>query len=70
MSVSDLVKIRWMTETGTARAIRVNAGLSLSEIARDADVDRTTVHRWETGRRRPRGEAALRYLHVLEELGR
>lgn len=64
-----LMRVRRLAETGAARAIRQSAGLSLTELGEAAGVDRTSVWRWETGRRRPRGAAALRYLEVLEEIG-
>ena len=57
-----------MAESGAARAIREAAGLSLTEAADSAGVHRITVHRWEKGTRRPRGDAALRYLALLENL--
>jgi DNA-binding transcriptional regulator YiaG len=57
-------------ESGAARAIRESAGLSLSEAAAGSSVNRITIHRWETNQRRPHGEAALRYLKLLEELSR
>ena len=57
-----------MAETGAAKAIREVSGLSLAELAGAARVDKSPVWRWEQRRRRPRGEAALRYLAVLEEL--
>jgi DNA-binding transcriptional regulator YiaG len=59
-----------MAATGAARALREDAGLSLAELARAAEVHKTTVFRWEQGLRRPRGEAAVRYLAVLEDLSR
>lgn len=70
IEASRLVRIRRMVATGTARLIREEAGLSLAEMATSAGTDRSTIHRWEKGLRRPRGAAALRYLAVLEELGR
>ena len=70
MNATDLVRVRRLASTGTARHIREEAELSLSEMAKAAKVHTTTVHRWETGSRRPRGEAALRYLRVLEDLTR
>jgi DNA-binding transcriptional regulator YiaG len=66
---SDLTKIRRLTESGVARVVRESQGLSLTEIARSAAVDRSTIWRWEHGQRRPQGDAAIRYLRVLEELG-
>jgi DNA-binding transcriptional regulator YiaG len=63
-----LSRIRRLAESGAARAIRESAGLSLTEAAEGAGVHRITVHRWERGSRRPRGDAALRYLDLLEQL--
>lgn len=57
-----------MASTGAAKAIRQSAGVSLAEVAADVGVTRSCVHRWERGVRRPRGDAALRYLRLLEEL--
>jgi DNA-binding transcriptional regulator YiaG len=65
-----LTRLRRLTESGAARAIREAAGLSLSEASASAKVDRTTIHRWERGQRKPHGPAALRYLALLEELSR
>ena len=65
-----LTRLRRLTESGAARAIRESAGLSLSEASASAKVDRTTIHRWERGQRKPHGRAALRYLALLEELSR
>jgi DNA-binding transcriptional regulator YiaG len=72
-AVDDAVKLtrmRRLADSGAARAIRESAGLSLSEASRGAGVNRITIHRWETGQRRPHGDAALRYLDLLEELSR
>lgn len=60
---------RWCT-TGEARRRRLAAQLSLAEVAEACEVDYVTVQRWETGARRPRRTAALRYLDVLEQLAR
>ena len=68
MDAVKLTRVRKLFESGAARAIRESADLSLTEAAAGAKVDRTTVFRWETGARRPHGEAALRYLQLLEEL--
>ena len=67
---TDLLKMRRLAQTGMARTIREAAGLSLTEVARSAGVDRTTVFRWEHAERRPSGDAAIRYLRMLEELQR
>jgi len=63
-----LTLLRRLMETGAARAMREAAGLSYSEAAAGAKIDRITIFRWETHRRRPHGDAALRYLSLLEEL--
>jgi DNA-binding transcriptional regulator YiaG len=68
--VARLARVRRLAASGAARAIREEAGLSLTELAAGVQVDRVTVHRWERGSRRPTGPAALRYLDVLEELSR
>lgn len=67
-NVTDLPRLRRMVETGAARALRLDAGLSLAELAEPVQVHRGTISRWERNVRRPRGEAAVRYLRVLEEL--
>lgn len=66
--VQGLALVRDLAHSGQARLRRENARLSLSEIARTCGVDTATVWRWETGRRRPRGAPALRYLQLLELL--
>jgi DNA-binding transcriptional regulator YiaG len=70
LTLQELIRVRRLAATGAARAIREDAGLSLSEIADAAQVHKVSVCRWELGTRRPRGEAAERYLRVLEDLGR
>jgi DNA-binding transcriptional regulator YiaG len=70
MDALRLTRLRRLVESGAARAIRESAGLSYSEAGSGAKVDRITIYRWEHGQRRPHGEAALRYLELLEELSR
>jgi DNA-binding transcriptional regulator YiaG len=70
MSENGLVRVRKLAASGAARAIREAAGLSLAELGYAAGVSKSCVWRWETQRRRPRGEAAARYLRVLEDLSR
>jgi DNA-binding transcriptional regulator YiaG len=65
-----LTRIRRLVASGAARAIRESAGLSLDEASASANVNRITIHRWERGQRKPHGEAALRYLTLLEELSK
>jgi len=40
----------------------------LADVAADLGVDPATLSRWESGRSRPRRDAALRWLSVLLEL--
>jgi len=74
MSATDdarrIAYARRLARTGAARAMREDAGLSLRELARGLDMATSTVHRWEMGANRPRGNAALRWLAMLEELAR
>ncbi len=68
VTAKDLIRVRRLVSTGAARAIREGAGLSYGELAKEAGVDKSSVFRWERGLRRPRGEAAARYLAALDEL--
>ena len=71
MAVSELIQladVRSACASGAARALRLSAGLSLGEVAREIDVAVPTVFRWERNERRPRGEAALRYGELLAAL--
>lgn len=63
-----LADVRVAARNGEARRLRLAAGLSLREVAREVGVAVPTVLRWETGERQPRGNAALRYARLLEAL--
>src|SRR5439155_18609294 len=65
-----LTLIARLIETGAAQAMREAAGLSRAEAGASAKVHPITIFRWEHGERRPHGEAALRYLDLLEVLSR
>lgn len=70
-SASDLptvALIRRMAGDGAARQIREQARLSLHDVAAAVGVADSTVCRWETGKRLPRGELALRYAAALAEV--
>ena len=69
-TAEQLQALRAMTKSGQARDIRRGARLSQGDISRSIGVDASTVARWETGQRTPRGEAALRYAHLLTRLSR
>jgi DNA-binding transcriptional regulator YiaG len=66
--LDELSRLRSFLQTGEARRIRERAGLSLGEVARGLGVSPSTLHRWEGGKRSPRGEAALRYWQLLRRL--
>jgi len=66
--VQRLLKVRRLVATGEARSRRLATALSLGEVAGACGVDASTVSRWESGTRRPRGAAALRYAHLLDLL--
>lgn len=71
MTEQDLLLLRAAREdarNGKARQARIDAGLTQAEIAGTLGVNQATVASWETGRRRPRGEAALRYARLLRRL--
>jgi transcriptional regulator with XRE-family HTH domain len=64
-----IARLNRLCQTGEARDIRIRAGVSLAMVAEEAGTPYAgTVSRWENGKRAPKGEAALRYLTVLDEL--
>ena len=65
---SQLATVRALAASGTARSIRLEARLSLSEVADQIGVSTSTVFRWEQGQRKPKGQPALRYGALLAEL--
>lgn len=66
--LAELARVRQLCTSGSARVRREAARLSLAEVATPVEVTPTTVWRWERGQRKPRGDAALRYLAVLDSL--
>jgi DNA-binding transcriptional regulator YiaG len=66
--VLELAEARRLLRSGEARDIRLRAGLSQTEVARSVGVTAGAVSRWETGSRRPVGEAAVRYARLLADL--
>lgn len=57
-----------MVRNGDAVRIRQAADVPQVAIGRDVGVSAACVSKWESGKRTPTGEAALRYLRVLEGL--
>jgi transcriptional regulator with XRE-family HTH domain len=66
--LEKLARARQMAASGEARRRRKEAGFTLREVAEATGVGIDTIWRWENGRRRPGGQAALVYLEVLERL--
>jgi DNA-binding transcriptional regulator YiaG len=64
----ELARVRALCASGAARSIRQAARISLGEFGRSLEVSPSTVLRWETRRREPRGNAALRYGALLDRL--
>lgn len=65
---TELAIIRSLAESGAARETRLRTRLSLAEVAAQCGTDTGTVQRWETGQRRPRGDAGLKYARLIQEL--
>jgi DNA-binding transcriptional regulator YiaG len=63
-----VARVRHMSKTGQAKAIRVGAGLSQQDVANACKVSRAAVANWEGRRRAPRSEAALAYAALLTRL--
>lgn len=69
-ALAELAETRTLVRSGAARPIRLNAGLSLGEVAKSIGVSPATILRWETGERVPHGEAAVAYGRLLYALTR
>lgn len=63
-----IVELLGWIASGEALRVRLAARLSRPELARDIGCDPAAIARWESGDRRPRGEYALQYHHVLQRL--
>lgn len=59
-----------MCRTGVAKTIRESNDLSLRDLSAGVGVSQVTIHRWENARTRPSGDEAMRYLDILDDLGR
>lgn len=66
--LNQLAEVRALAQSGSARAIREAARVSLREMAGAVGASKSAIHRWETGSRSPRGDTALAYRAVLQEL--
>jgi transcriptional regulator with XRE-family HTH domain len=66
--LTELVEARRTSRSGRGRELRIAAGLSQAEVADFCGTARSTVGQWESGRRAPRGEAALRYARLIRRI--
>ena len=64
----SVVRVRRLLADGTARRVRENAGLSRADVARELEVNESTVGRWEDRKRVPRARVAVRYAELLDQL--
>ena len=60
--------VRRMVRDGSARRLRLEADLTLSDLGRSLGVTPSTVLRWESGESLPRSEVAERYGALLAQL--
>lgn len=65
-----LVEAHKKARSGDAKRIRQRAGLTMAQVAAVIGVGESTVSRWEGGSRKPRGEHALKWAALLNELER
>lgn len=63
-----LAEVRSLCRRGFARKVRVDAHLSMSDVARIVGVHRVSILNWELGKREPQGQPALRYAELLRRL--
>ncbi|MCZ7529737.1 MAG: helix-turn-helix transcriptional regulator [Acidimicrobiia bacterium] len=69
MELAQLSRIRRAAENGSARALRMSAGISLRELARKIEITPGALSMLERGLRRPGPDVAQRWADELEELG-
>jgi DNA-binding XRE family transcriptional regulator len=66
--LSFLAEGRLLARSGRGARIRQLAGLSQAELARSIGVDASTLSRWESCQRTPRGTNAVDYARALRVL--
>jgi len=64
-----IARARQAARDGTAKALRIQAGLRQAEVGAVCGVSPQAITRWERGLRTPRGDAAIRYGRLLRRLG-
>jgi transcriptional regulator with XRE-family HTH domain len=69
VALIDRIRAACLPPPDVCKAIRVNADVSLQDIADDLDVSAMTVWRWENGKASPRSrETATAYRTLLDGL--
>lgn len=63
-----IARVRRLLKTGSAKAIRVGAGVSQAELAGTVGVSKGTLSRWESGKRVPGTDLACRLSKTLDGL--
>jgi transcriptional regulator with XRE-family HTH domain len=66
--VLKLARARRYAATGEGRRIRLAHRLSLPDVAAGTGAGVTTIWRWEHDRHRPQGDAAIRWVELLDAL--
>ena len=61
---------RDLLRKGMARQLRLDASLTLRDVAEIIGVSHTSVYLWENSSRRPLGRNLVRYARLLQELER
>jgi transcriptional regulator with XRE-family HTH domain len=69
-AILSLVAARRHASSGSGRAIRQRANLSMNEVCAALGVTVGALSRWENGLTVPRGEPAVRWADLLSELER
>lgn len=65
-----LAVLRDSVRSGEARRVRESAQVSATEVAHALGVTPGAVTNWESGLRQPRGDLALRYAQLLQDLAK
>lgn len=66
--LAAIARARALVSSGAARSIRIAARVTQPEVATVIRSSVSTVSRWESRDRLPRGDLAVRYVLLLERL--
>lgn len=69
-AVLAIARARRQAQTGEGRRRRLAGGLALQHVADAIGVSVATVWRWENSKSVPCGDAAVRWVELLDELGK